>query len=32
VPVRFATDRLDIELSGFDAASAPNIPIIEVLE
>lgn len=32
VPVRFDTDRLDIELSGFDAASAPNIPIIEVLE
>jgi len=30
VPVRFDTDRLDIELSGFDAAEAPNIPLIEV--
>jgi uncharacterized protein (TIGR02217 family) len=32
VPVRFDTDRLDIELSGFDAAVAPNIPLIEVLD
>ncbi|SFZ85872.1 TIGR02217 family protein [Devosia enhydra] len=32
VPVRFDTDRLDIELSGFDAADAPVIPLIEVLE
>jgi uncharacterized protein (TIGR02217 family) len=31
VPVRFDTDRLDIELSSFDAADAPNIPVIEVL-
>lgn len=31
VPVRFDTDRLDVELSGFDAAIAPNIPLIEVL-
>lgn len=31
VPVRFDTDRLDIELSGFDAANAPHIPLIEVL-
>ncbi|WP_196259212.1 DUF2460 domain-containing protein [Pelagibacterium limicola] len=32
VPVRFDTDRLDIELSGFDAAVAPNISLIEVLD
>lgn len=31
VPVRFDTDRLDVELSGFDAAVAPAIPIIEVI-
>lgn len=32
VPVRFDTDRLDVELTGFDAAEAPAIPLIEVLE
>jgi len=32
VPVRFDTDRLDIELSNFDAADAPSIPLVEVLE
>ena len=32
VPVRFDTDRLDIELSSFDAADASSIPLIEVLE
>jgi uncharacterized protein (TIGR02217 family) len=32
VPVRFDTDRLDIELSSFDAAEAPNIPLLEVRE
>jgi uncharacterized protein (TIGR02217 family) len=31
VPVRFDTDRLDIELSSFDAADAPSIPVIEVI-
>lgn len=31
VPVRFDTDRLDIEWSGFDAAEAPNIPLVEIL-
>ncbi len=31
VPVRFDTDRLDVELSGFDAAVIPNIPVIEVI-
>ena len=31
VPVRFDTDRLDIELTSFDAAEAPAIPLIEVL-
>lgn len=32
VPVRFDVDRLDIELSAFDAAEAPSIPLIEVRE
>ncbi len=32
VPVRFDIDRLDIELSSFDAAEAPSIPLIEVRE
>jgi uncharacterized protein (TIGR02217 family) len=32
VPVRFDIDRLDIELTSFDAANAPAIPLIEVLE
>ncbi|HEX4298395.1 MAG TPA: DUF2460 domain-containing protein [Devosia sp.] len=32
VPVRFDTDRLDIELTSFDAASAPAIPLLEVNE
>ena len=31
VPVRFDTDRLDIEWSNFDGAEAPNIPLAEVL-
>lgn len=30
VPVRFDTDRLDIELSSFDGAEVPNIPLVEV--
>ena len=32
VPVRFDTDRLDIELTSFDAADAASIPLIEVAE
>ena len=32
VPVRFDIDRLDIELSSFDAADAPSIPLVEVRE
>ena len=32
VPVRFDVDRLDIELTSFDAADAPAIPLVEVLE
>lgn len=32
VPVRFDTDRLDIELSSFEAAEAPSIPLLEVNE
>jgi uncharacterized protein (TIGR02217 family) len=32
VPVRFDTDRLDVELTSFDAAEAPVIPLIEVRE
>ena len=31
VPVRFDTDRLDIEWSSFDGAEAPNIPLVEIL-
>ncbi|WP_375449541.1 TIGR02217 family protein [uncultured Devosia sp.] len=31
VPVRFDTDRLDIELASFDGAEAPNIPLVEIL-
>jgi uncharacterized protein (TIGR02217 family) len=31
VPVRFDTDRLDIEWSSFDAAEAPSIPLVEIL-
>jgi uncharacterized protein (TIGR02217 family) len=32
VPVRFDIDRLDIELTTFDAADAPAIPLLEVRE
>lgn len=32
VPVRFDIDRLDVELTSFDAAEVPVIPLIEVLE
>lgn len=32
VPVRFDIDRLDVELTGFDAAEVPSIPLIEVRE
>jgi len=32
VPVRFDLERLDVELSSFDAAEAPSIPLIEVRE
>ena len=31
VPVRFDTDRLDVELTSFDGAEAPSIPLVEVL-
>jgi uncharacterized protein (TIGR02217 family) len=31
VPVRFDTDRLDIELTGFDAAEVPSIPLVEIV-
>jgi len=31
VPVRFDTDRLDIELASFDGAEAPNIPLVEIV-
>ena len=30
VPVRFDTDRLDIDLSGFEAGAIPSIPLIEI--
>lgn len=29
-PVRFDSDRLEIDLAGFEAGSAPSIPIIEI--
>jgi len=32
VPVRFDTDRLDVDLTSFDAADVPNIPLVEVFE
>ncbi|QQR35641.1 DUF2460 domain-containing protein [Devosia oryziradicis] len=31
VPVRFDTDRLDVELSSFDGAEAPSIPLVEII-
>ena len=31
VPVRFDTDRLDVELTSFDGAEAPSIPLLELL-
>ena len=31
VPVRFDTDRLDVELTSFDGAEVPNIPLVEIL-
>lgn len=30
VPVRFDIDRLDIELSSFDGAEVPSIPLVEI--
>ncbi len=30
VPVRFDTDRLDINLAAFEAGEIPNIPIVEI--
>lgn len=30
VPVRFDTDRLEIELNGFDGAEVPSIPLVEI--
>ena len=30
VPVRFDTDRLDIDLAGFEAGDIPSIPLIEI--
>ncbi len=32
IVVRFDSDQLDVELSSFDAASIPNIMVVEVLE
>ena len=31
VPVRFDTDRLEVELNSFDGADIPNIPLLEIL-
>ena len=30
VPVRFDTDKLELNLSQFEAGSIPNIPIVEI--
>jgi uncharacterized protein (TIGR02217 family) len=30
VPVRFDTDRLDIDLAAFEAGEAPNVPVVEI--
>ncbi len=30
VPVRFDTDRLDVNLSSFEAGEAPNVPVVEI--
>jgi uncharacterized protein (TIGR02217 family) len=30
VPVRFDTDRLDINLTSFDAGDIPAIPLVEI--
>ncbi|GHA29297.1 glycoside hydrolase family 24 [Devosia pacifica] len=32
VPVRFDIDQLEVELSQFDAADIPDIPLLEILE
>jgi uncharacterized protein (TIGR02217 family) len=32
VPVRFATDRLDINAATFAAGEAPSVPLVEVRE
>ena len=32
VPVRFATDRLDINAASFAAGEAPSVPLIELRE
>lgn len=31
VPVRFDTDRLEVELNGFDGAEVPSIPLVEIM-
>jgi uncharacterized protein (TIGR02217 family) len=30
VPVRFDTDRLDINLASFEAGEAVNVPVVEI--
>jgi len=30
VPVRFDTDRIDVDLSGFEAGRIPSIPLVEI--
>ena len=32
VPVRFATDRIDVSLSGWRAGDVPSVPLVEVRE
>jgi uncharacterized protein (TIGR02217 family) len=31
IPVRFDTDRLDIDISAFEAGSLPSVPIVELI-
>jgi uncharacterized protein (TIGR02217 family) len=30
VPVRFDTDRLDINLASFEAGEVPHVPVVEI--
>jgi uncharacterized protein (TIGR02217 family) len=32
VPVRFATDRIDVSIAGWRAGELPTVPLVEVRE